>query len=311
MPLVPGELAAAEDMNTVFSDIATALTNSVPTDGSAAITGNLNMNGYSITGATNITAGNVTASGTVTAPVFNATTGMYVTAFLSNVNGNGQNITNLSTLSANQLTSNGNINAAGSVSASGNLVAGNTVQGAYLHSTGNVQADGTFTGGAVSVSGGITGSSFNTGGPIYGGSMNISGSGSIANLLAGGYGVIYPNYHPTNAFAFYDTTATYIYIYENGGAVGSLVPPSTARVKGDIVYSEFDCLEAVLNTPLFAFRRQGSDVTTPVGFVAEKQYAVFPESVLMHEEKPWGIDIMTAVATLYGAVQQLAARPAA
>jgi len=50
-PLVANTLAKAADMNTTFSDLATALTGSVPVDGSAPMTGNLNVNGHNVTNA--------------------------------------------------------------------------------------------------------------------------------------------------------------------------------------------------------------------------------------------------------------------
>lgn len=141
-----------------------------------------------------------------------------------------------------------------------------------------------------------------------GGALNVAGAAVLTSCVAGGYGVIYANYSATNAFAFANVGGGYIYGYENGSAVGSLVPPSSASVKEDITPATYDCLSAVSRTPLYSFRYAGSDVMKPVGFIAEHQHEVFPESVLMDGGAPFGIDIMTAVATLYGAMQQLTAR---
>jgi hypothetical protein len=77
-PLVPNTLAKAEDLNTTLTDIATALTGSVPTDGSASLAGDLNANGHNISGvngltATGLTATNVTSTGTITGNAINTT----------------------------------------------------------------------------------------------------------------------------------------------------------------------------------------------------------------------------------------------
>lgn len=157
----------------------------------------------------------------------------------------------------------------------------------------------TYMGGNVTMASGATVS-----GAITASSISISGTASLGSVAVGGNGVIYASFHPTNGFAFTNLSGT-VYCYENGSSVGTLVPPSSALVKEDIALSGYDCLGAVLRTPLFSFRYRDTDQTKPVGFIAERQHEVFPESALMLDGKPFGIDIMTVVATLYGAVQQL------
>jgi len=56
-PYTAGSLAKAEDINTTFNDIATALTNSAPLDGSGSMAGDLAMNGHNISG---VNSGNFT-----------------------------------------------------------------------------------------------------------------------------------------------------------------------------------------------------------------------------------------------------------
>lgn len=327
MPLQPNTLAAAEDVNTVFSDIATALTNSLPTNGAAAMTGNLNMNGYNISGAGNIGTSTLTAASQISAGslvvsgaaqvngALSTYGGIYPNVGLFNIGGiSGFNIQNNGGASLIQFrasnyiqfdgtnfsyTTTGTHVFAGWVQSNGNvtganLTTGGTVVGAFIHSTGAVNADNGMT-----VSGTAT---FNN-------QVDIGTLYTVASIYAGGNGIIYSSYNGTNAFAF-SQQGSYIYGWMNGGAVGSLVPPSTARVKAAIAPARLDCLEVVRRTPLFSFRRAGADADTPVGFVAEEQVKICPEMVMMHGEKPFGIDLMTAVATLYGAVQQLAQRAA-
>src|SRR5215472_1959682 len=62
MPLVPGSLATAEDMNLILQDIAGGITESLAVDGSTPITGPLNLNGQNITGAGTVSANNLTGS---------------------------------------------------------------------------------------------------------------------------------------------------------------------------------------------------------------------------------------------------------
>ena len=106
---------------------------------------------------------------------------------------------------------------------------------------------------------------------------------------------------------------------------------SDERLKTDIAPSTFDCLEAILKTPLYQFRwRDGRDTkklfsaeprvdapTVRVGFVAQRQYEVFPESVMPGGEigegaegatRIWGMDSNVMMAALCGAVQQLTTR---
>lgn len=142
----------------------------------------------------------------------------------------------------------------------------------------------------------------------FNGTVSVNLFHTDQSVYLGGWGVIYTSLHASNAFGFYDAGGGYIYGTMNGSPVGSLTPASTAAVKEDIVPSTYDCLNAVLRTPLFSYRYSDSEVVKPVGFVAEDQHQVYPESVLLHEGAPWSIDLMTMVATLVGAVQQLSAR---
>jgi hypothetical protein len=105
---------------------------------------------------------------------------------------------------------------------------------------------------------------------------------------------------------------------------------SDERLKADIAPSTFDCLAAVLATPLFQFRWKDGTVPgqallataepredaplVPIGFVAQRQHAVFPESVYAGSEigespqnatRVWSMDHNTLCATLFGAIKQL------
>lgn len=85
-PLVANTLAKAEDLNTVHTDIASALTGSVPVDGSAAMTGALTLStstptaalqaaskGYVDAQISNLLTGDMIQSGTLQATNFVAT----------------------------------------------------------------------------------------------------------------------------------------------------------------------------------------------------------------------------------------------
>lgn len=312
MPLVPGTLAAAEDMNTIFSDIATALTNSVPTDGSAAITGNLNLNGYSITGATNISAGNVNASGTVTAPVFNATTGMYVTALLGSVNGNGQSLTGLNDLTTASATVSGNLVVSGTISpgAIAGYYTADTSDARYLYKSGDTCT------GDLTVNGTLSAAS----------TMSLYSSG----------GGQYLQFSPGYAWVLRDSDGTVFLITNNGvrlqqaidgtfqvfGAAGkpgggTWFDNSDARIK--TVLGDFtDGLAEIcrLRPRRYQFN-QGEDTKTEhVGFVAQEIEAVMPQTVSYTRGKIGDVEVddlrrvdaTRVIYALVNAVQQLAAR---
>jgi len=98
-PLVANTLAKAGDMNTTFTDIATALTNSLPLDGSAAMTGNLNANSHNITNIGTVVANNAAFTQIVAANV-QSTVGSYLAPLQQDLNANNHEISNISTVVA-------------------------------------------------------------------------------------------------------------------------------------------------------------------------------------------------------------------
>jgi hypothetical protein len=98
MPFVAGTLAAAEDVNTVFQDIASALTGSVPVDGSAAFTGPVNFNNQPISGISALTATSGTFTNLTVSSVAN------IAALSGALNANSQNITGIGNLTASSAT---------------------------------------------------------------------------------------------------------------------------------------------------------------------------------------------------------------
>lgn len=87
MPLVPGTLAAAEDLNVILQDIAAAITGSFAVDGSTHFTGPVNFNGQNVGGIGNLA---VTGSATVTGNIGAA--GIGATSFITAPTIGGTNV---------------------------------------------------------------------------------------------------------------------------------------------------------------------------------------------------------------------------
>lgn len=145
-PYVPGTLAAAEDINTTLNDLAVALTGSLPTDGSAAMTGALNANGHPITGVSTLQAGTLTSTGTLTTPTLTVSGGANIAALIGSLNANGQNITGAGTVSGGYLTSTGNVNAAGQFTGSGAQLSGNATVNGTLYTGATQTTNNTYSG---------------------------------------------------------------------------------------------------------------------------------------------------------------------
>jgi hypothetical protein len=159
--------------------------------------------------------------------------------------------------------------------------------------------------------------------------MKVGVSGDLtltATLSCNSTGVRYPNIG-SNGFNFrWGSPTAYIRV-DNAVEIG-IQQVSDERMKQDIAPSTFDCLAAVKATPLFEFRWQDASdpakVTrndaasiVPIGFVAQRQHEVFPDSVVPGSADGEGIEGATTMwqmnhntlcATLFGAVQQLTAR---
>jgi len=148
-------------------------------------------------------------------------------------------------------------------------------------------------------------------------------------------GIQYPNVSSTSGFNFRWDGSNILGRVDNAVELPISNYPSDERIKAEIAPSKFDCLEAIRKTPLFQFRfRKGrggehsSEIFTaepqqglpiiPIGFVAQKQYEVFPESVMKGDDEMgagpegstqlWTMNNNTLIATLYGAVKELVAR---
>jgi hypothetical protein len=163
------------------------------------------------------------------------------------------------------------------------------------------------------------------------GSGNAASKGELqayANLRCAGAGVYYTNIG-VNGFNF-RWNGTNIFGRVDNAVEFQLSNQSDERRKTDIAPSTFDCLAAVLASPLFQFRWKDATEPAqmftaapkadapliPIGFVAQRQHAVFPESVFVGGEinesaegatSVWSMDHNTICAALCGAVQQLVA----
>jgi len=163
------------------------------------------------------------------------------------------------------------------------------------------------------------------------GSGNAASKGDLqayANLRCAGAGVYYTNIG-VNGFNF-RWNGTNILGRVDNAVEFQLSNQSDERRKTDIAPSTFDCLAAVLASPLFQFRWKDATEPAqmftaapkadapliPIGFVAQRQHAVFPESVFVGGEinesaegatSVWSMDHNTICAALCGAVQQLVA----
>ena len=179
-------------------------------DGSAltglpALYGNSNVAAYlptytgNISGGNISTTGNITAQGVVSATGNIVTTGYFVGTFMGNVTGNfvvpGSNTQVIFNTSGNAdavggLTYNKDSNVLtvlGVVSAQGNIIGGNIVTGALVSATGNITSAANvtganlLTGGLISATANITGGNINTGG-LVSATANVRGG----NILTGG-----------------------------------------------------------------------------------------------------------------------------
>lgn len=104
-PAVSGATISSTTRNTIDSDIATALTNSVPRDGSGPMTANWAFGGYNLTGVATLGAvtgtisGNATVGGTLgVTGLATMATGLTVTAGGLTVSAGGASITGNSTI---------------------------------------------------------------------------------------------------------------------------------------------------------------------------------------------------------------------
>lgn len=162
-----------------------------------------------------------------------------------------------------------------------------------------------------------------------GGNLWCASNGNFGNeLTCNGTGVTYANVG-VHGFNFRWDGVNYFARVDNTFEV-QLTSLSDERVKADIAPSTFDCLAAVLATPLFQFRRKILDAARPletaeaaadaplvqVGFVAQRNHAGFPDAVIPGSDEGksdgattfWQMNHNTLAAALCGAVQQLAAR---
>lgn len=163
-----------------------------------------------------------------------------------------------------------------------------------------------------------------------GGNLWCANNGEFGNeVQCNGMGVRYLNICP-NGFNFrWGSGLAYIRI-DNAVEI-QIQPASDERLKAEIAPSTFDCLAAIVALPLFQFRWRSFDETVslenatladdaplvPIGFVAQRDYAAFPDAVLAGGEADkgtagaatlWQMNHNTLAAALCGAVQQLNAR---
>jgi Chaperone of endosialidase len=163
---------------------------------------------------------------------------------------------------------------------------------------------------------------------------NLVAPGSVTALgsvACGNLGVVYADLS-TNGFKIYwDGTTSYLMRMNANPVTDAVIGTwSDERLKQDIAPSGFDCLAAILATPLFQYRwKDNSDLNRPmavssdaplmpVGFVAQRVHDVFPEGVRVGAPLPddhpagettyWQMNDQTILAALVGAVQQLDAK---
>ena len=226
---------------------------------------------------------------------------------------------------------NGTLGVLGNISTAGNLGA------ASVSTTGDVNAGGALSsgtglsvGGTAGIAGGLTvgGNQGVTGSLTVGNSASVTGSVTASqSLYCQATGVHYTNVG-ANGFNFRWDSSNFFMRVDNAVEI-AVQPQSDERLKGDIAPSTFDCLAAVLATPLFQFRWKNlgqhpnletatverDALLVPIGFVAQRQQAVFPASVIPGGDTGrsaggattmWQMDHNALCAALFGAVQQLA-----
>jgi hypothetical protein len=158
---------------------------------------------------------------------------------------------------------------------------------------------------------------------------------ATSHMSCNSVGIQYPNVSGTNGFNFRWDGSNILGRVDNSVELPISNYASDERIKADLAPSTFDCLDAIRKTPLFQFRfrkgmggedakqiftaepQQGLPVI-PIGFVAQKQYEVFPESVVKGDDEMgagpegstqlWTMNNNTLIATLFGAVKELIAR---
>jgi hypothetical protein len=169
------------------------------------------------------------------------------------------------------------------------------------------------------------------------GSINMNGTMSCANASMGGEidvlgDIRYMRYAPSNnLMGFFWNGAGACVAVDYGGYVAQLAVVSDERLKQDITTSTYDCLALVKTLPLYTFTwmdhsnagnpqpADASAVPVPVGFVAQSLYDVAPYLVIKGDTSSppwdgnnpvqlWQIEANNMLATLVGAVQQLATK---
>ena len=190
------------------------------------------------------------------------------------------------------------------------------------------------------LSGGAISGNLGTNGTLYSGSMMTCGAGltvygpaNLTNALqVGSYftcsthgsigdtGWYYSGTGNNHGFQIWYGSPN-IFIRMDGSSDVYVGVPSDENLKQDIAPSTFNCLDVIRRIPLFQFRFRafgtGDDEgktfdaapdapIIPVGFVAQRQQEIFPDSVV--GEKSLSIDTLKMVAALVGAVQTLADR---
>jgi hypothetical protein len=142
-------------------------------------------------------------------------------------------------------------------------------------------------------------------------------AGASGNLFINGTGIIYNGIQANNSYGFYYSAPNYYIRLDGNGANDAVIGTlSDERLKENIAPTTFDCLAAVLASPLFEYRlRDDPDGDLiPIGFIAQRLHAAFPSAVRVGATLPdgdtgrWQIDPQSALAAAYGAIQQLAAR---
>lgn len=143
--------------------------------------------------------------------------------------------------------------------------------------------------------------------------FNVDGNGNTGitgQFFIQGNGIIYEQISTSNAFEFYYSAPNAV-MRINGITdivVGTI---SDQTMKDNIAPSVFDCLQAVLATPLFQYNWKSTGQFVPIGFVAQQQNTnfVFPTSPEAGQADPPAtqlkqMDYNAVCAALCGAIQQ-------
>jgi hypothetical protein len=161
-------------------------------------------------------------------------------------------------------------------------------------------------GGYLPLGGGhITGSIGVDGPSTFNNNLTVNSSATVASNFTC-YQII-TTLTSTHSFSFWSGGAN-LYCREDGATDWTIATVSDERIKRDIQPTAVDCLALMRRIPLYEYRlseeRGGGRIS--VGFVAQRQAVIFPESVVGEVSK--SIDLNPVVAALVGAVQQLAGR---